>query len=317
MSTLHPFVGIDVSKATLDIASRPRTELPAQSPNSPAGCARLVRQLCAAAPALIVVEATAGLQATFVACAAKAGLPVAVVNPRHARDFARATGRLAKTDRLDAAALAHFAQAVRPEPRPLPSAATATLDAFVTRRRQLVTMRTAERNRLGAMPVCVRASIRRQLAALERELARIDAAIASAIASDEALREREARLRSVVGVGPVVSATLVAELPELGALGRREIAALVGVAPINRDSGRRRGRRACWGGRASVRAALYMAAMAAKRFNAKIRAFYEQLLGRGKPRLVALTACMRKLLTILNAMARDGAVWDDALADKH
>jgi transposase len=314
VSTLHPFVGIDVSKATLDIASRPHAELPAQAPNSAAGCARLVRQLRAADPALIVVEATAGLQATFVACAAEAGLPVAVVNPRHARDFARSTGRLAKTDRLDADALAHFAEAVRPTPRPLPSPATAALDALVTRRRQLVQTRTAERNRLGAMPACVAASIRRQLASLEREIARVEAEIARVVAGDEALREREARLRTVVGVGPVVSATLVAELPELGRLGRREIAALVGVAPINRDSGKRRGRRSCWGGRASVRAALYMAAMAAKRFNPRIRAFYEQLLGRGKPRLVALTACMRKLLTILNAMARDGAVWADAVA---
>lgn len=316
MPTLHPFVGIDVSKALLDSAARPASRLP-QVPNTPAGRARLTRHLVALAPALIVVEATAGLQAPLVVALSEAGLPVSVVNPRHARDFARATGRLAKTDRLDAEALAHFAEAVRPTPRPLPRPAICELDALVTRRRQLITMLVAERNRLEMMPARVCGSIRRQISALRRELERIDGEIERAVAADDELRTRARTLETVRGVGPVTSATLLAELPELGALSRREIAALVGLAPINRDSGRRRGRRACWGGRASVRTALYMAALSARRHNPTIRAFYEQLVGRGKPKLVALTACMRKLLTILNAMAREGAVWDDALARGH
>lgn len=316
MSTLHSFVGIDVSKDVLDSAARPASSIP-QVPNTTTGRARLTRLLVKLAPTLIVVEATAGLQTPLVVALNEAGLKVAVVNPRHAREFARATGRLAKTDRLDAESLAHFAEAVHPTPRPLPRPAVVELDALVTRRRQLITMLVAEGNRLDAMPARVRASIRRQITALRRELDRIDGEIAKAIRADDELRTRGAQLETVRGVGAVTSATLLAELPELGALSRREIAALVGVAPINRDSGRRRGRRGCWGGRRSVRTALYMAAMSARRFNPTIRAFYEQLIGRGKPKLVALNACMRKLLTILNAMVRAGTVWTDATEISH
>lgn len=308
MPTLHPVVGIDVSKNTLDVASRPMTPFP-RFPNTSAGHRQLIRELSRLSPKLVVVEATGGLQVPLVDALNRAGLPVAVINPRHAREFARASGRLAKTDRLDAESLAHFAEAIRPEPRPLPSEAVVDLDSLVTRRRQLVEMLTAERNRLAMMPRRIHPSLRRHITMMERELKRIDDEIEQAIAANDELRARDTMLRSMKGVGPVTSATLLAELPELGQISRREIAALVGVAPINRDSGSRRGRRSCWGGRSSVRTALYMATMSAKRFNPPIRDMYEALLARGKERLVALTACMRKLLTILNAMARDGMRW--------
>jgi transposase len=270
----------------------------------------LVKRLAASKAALVVLEATAGMEMPVVAALAAAGLPVVAVNPRNAREFARATGRLAKTDIIDAHVLAQFGEALKPPLRPLPDAATQELNALVTRRHQLVEMITAEKNRLAqAVTKAVRASIREHIRWLERRLADIDQDLAGSIRQTPVWREKDELLRSVQGVGPVLSTTLLAGLPELGALGRKQIAALVGVAPLNRDSGRHRGKRMIWGGRARVREALYMGTLVATRFNPVIRAFYQRLLAAGKPKKVALTACMRKLLTILNAMARHDTPW--------
>jgi transposase len=240
---------------------------------------------------------------------ADAGLPVVVVNPRHARDFAKATGRLAKTDPLDARGLAHFAEAVRPTPRPLPEAEAQALSALVTRRRQLVQMLTAERRRLQTAPQRIRTDIQAHLAWLARRLARTDDDLAAAIRSSPLWRAKDEILQSTPGVGPILSRTLMAKVPELGALNRQEIAALIGVAPFNRDSGTLRGTRAVWGGRAHVRAVLYMSTLAAVRHNPVLKAFYERLRAVGKAPKVALTACMRKLLTILNAMLKHRTPW--------
>jgi transposase len=242
-------------------------------------------------------------------------LPVVVVNPRHARDFAKATGRLAKTDRLDARGLAHFAEAVRPTPRPLPAAQAQALSALLTRRHQLVQMLTAERRRLQSAPQRIRADIQAHIAWLERRLARTDADLAAAIRSTPLWRAKDEMLQSTPGVGPILSRTLVAEVPELGALNRQEIAALIGVAPLNRDSGTVRGTRAVWGGRAHVRAVLYMSTLAAVRHNPVLKAFYERLRAVGKAPKVALTACMRKLLTILNAMLKHQTPWHENYAN--
>jgi len=240
------------------------------------------------------------------------GLPIVVINPRQARDFARATGRLAKTDALDAAVLAHFAEAIRPTPRPLPDETAQQLAALVARRRQLVEMRTAENNRLHGTAPNLRPRINRHIAWLDQELETINQDLETMIQSSPLWRAKEELLRSVPGVGPTVARTLVAELPELGHLNRKEIAALVGVAPLNRDSGTLRGRRAIWGGRASVRLVLYMAALVASRRNPVIKAFYDRLLAAGKTPKVALVACMRKLLTILNTMLNHGTSWNPA-----
>jgi transposase len=304
------FVGIDVAKAQLDIAVRPTGERWAV-PQTEAGAAELVTQLQALipAPTLIVLEATGGLERLASAALAAAGLPVAVVNPRQVRDFAKATGRLAKTDRLDAQVLAHFAEAVRPEPRPVPAEQAQLLSAQLARRRQLVEMLTAERNRLGTAPRPVRQRIQTHIAWLEQELRDIEDDLGTTLRASPIWREKEDLLRSVPGVGPVLSTTLLAELPELGTLNRKQIAALVGVAPLNRDSGTLRGRRTVWGGRARVRAALYMAALVATRHNPVLRAFYDRLCAAGKPPKVALTACMHKLLTILNALLKHRTPW--------
>ena len=243
-----------------------------------------------------------------------AGLPVVVVNPRQVRDFAKATGTLAKTDALDAAVLAHFAAAVRPTPRPLPDAATQSLAALVTRRRQLVEMLTAERNRLGSAPRVLRAEIQAHITWLKRRLGRLDADLHQAIRTSPAWRVQDDLLQSVPGVGPVLAVTLLASLPELGTLNRKAIAALVGVAPLNRDSGTRQGRRMVWGGRAAVRAVLYMGTLVAVRHNPVLRAFYQRLRAVGKLPKVALTACMRKLLTILNAMLKQQTRWNPSHA---
>ena len=304
-------VGIDVSAAGLDVAARPGGAAWAVA-NDEAGAAALVARLRGLAPALVVLEATGGLELPAVGALAAAGLPVAVVNPRQVRDFARATGTLAKTDRLDAAVLARFAEAVRPAPRPLPDADARELAALLARRRQVVEMLTAERNRRRAAAGRVRAQIEAHLAWLAGQLDELDRELAAAVRASPAWRAKEDLLRGVPGVGPVLALTLLAGLPELGRLDRRGIAALAGVAPLNRDSGALRGKRAVWGGRAPVRAALYMAAVVAARHNPVIRAFYGRLVAAGKPKKVALTACMRKLLTILNAMLRDGAPWEAA-----
>jgi len=303
------YVGIDIAKEQLQVAVRPGGEAWSVTNDRP-GLRDLVKRLAASKAALVVLEATAGMEMPVVAALAAAGLPVVAVNPRNAREFARATGRLAKTDVIDAHVLAQFGEALKPPLRPLPDAATQELNALVTRRHQLVEMITAEKNRLAqAVTKAVRAGIREHIRWLERRLADIDQGLADAIRQTPVWREKDELLRSVQGVGPVLSTTLLAGLPELGALGRKQIAALVGVAPLNRDSGRHRGKRMVWGGRARVRAALYMGTLVATRFNPVIREFYERLLAAGKPKKVALTACMRKLLTILNAMARHNTPW--------
>jgi transposase len=302
MRTRAVTIGIDVSKARLDVALRPEGAA-WRVGNDVGGIAALVERARAAGPAVIVLEATGGLERPAAAALAAAGLPVAVVNPRQVRDFAKATGKLAKTDALDAAVLAHFGEAVRPAVRPVPGAAA------LTRRQQLVEMLTAEQNRRGSLTGSRRERVAAHLAWLRRELADTEAELAEAIEADPLWRERDRLLRTVPGVGPVLARTLVADLPELGALDRRRIAALVGVAPLNRDSGAFRGRRGVWGGRARVRAALYMGALVATRCNPAIRAFYRRLLAAGKPKKVALVACMHKLLRILDAIARHRAPW--------
>jgi transposase len=306
------FVGIDVAKGELVIAARPTGDRWTVA-NDERGARTLAARLRRDGPVLIVVEATGGYELAAVAALAAAGLPVAVVNPRQVRDFAKATGQLAKTDRLDADVLALFAERVRPEVRPLADAALHELDALLARRRQLLEMLQAERNRLdqvfGAGKRPVRKSLRTHIEFLERELRVADTELGRMVRESPVWREREDLLRSVPGVGPVASLTLLAHLPELGRLSRREVAKLVGVAPLARESGTYRGRRFVHGGRAPLRAVLYMAALVATRRNAVIRAFYARLLAAGKPKKLALTACMRKLLTILNAMAKQNTRW--------
>ncbi len=302
-------VGIDVAKAQLDGAVRPGNEQ-GRWGNDPAGIAEAVTWLCAVGPEVIVIEATGGYEVPLVAELGLAGLPVAVVNPRQVRAFAQATGHLAKTDRLDAQVLAHFAEALRPIPRPLPDAHAQELAALVERRRQVVAMRTAEENRLGATRVeRVRAHIQAHLAWLEADLADVDDELRRRVRTSPLWRAHDDLLQSVPGIGPVASLTLLAQLPELGRLSHAQIAALVGVAPLNRDSGTLRGRRSVWGGRAAVRSVLYMGTLRATRCNPVIRQFYERLLAAGKAKKVALVACMHKLLTILNAMVKHQTPW--------
>jgi transposase len=308
MSETQIFVGIDVAKVHLDIALRPTGER-WTVPNEDASLTALVTQLAAVHPTLIVLEATGGLQRTVVAALAAAGLPVVVVNPRQARDFAKATGQLAKTDALDARALAHFAEAVRPPPRPLPTAQEADLRALLARRRQLVAMRTAEVKRLSSAPPPVHADLQAHIAWLDQRLATLDDTLDTTLRASPVWRERDALYRSVPGIGPVCARTLLLDLPELGTLSRQRIAALAGVAPFNRDSGTLRGHRTIWGGRAPLRATLYMATLVAVRHNPVLKAFYERLVAAGKAKKVALTACMRKLLTILNAMVKHQTPW--------
>ena len=314
MSDPQVFVGIDVSKAQLDVALRPTADRWHVSNDEP-GIATLVERLRTAQPTLVVLEATGGLEVPVTGALAEAGVPIVVVNPRHARDFAKATGRLAKTDPLDAQGLAHFAEAVRPSPRPLPDAQAHALTALLTRRRQVVQMLTAERRRLQSAPQRIRADIQAHITWLERRLARTDDDLAAAIRSSPLWRAKDALLQSMPGVGPVLSRTLVAEVPELGLVNRKEIAALIGVAPFNYDSGALRGKRAVWGGRAHVRAVLYMSTLAAVRHNPVLKAFYERLRAVGKAPKVALTACMRKLLTMLNAMLKHRTPWHENYAD--
>jgi len=313
MTVTPVFIGIDVSKERLDVARRPSGDGWAVANNDP-GIAALVDRLRELPPALIVLEATGGLELAVTGALAAADLPVVVVNPRQVRDFAKATGQLAKTDTLDAAVLAQFAEAVRPARRPLRDADTQALSALLARRRQLVEMRTAEQNRLGSAPRRVRVEIQAHITWLNRRLARVDADLNQAIRSSPLWRARDDVLRSTPGVGPVLATTLLADLPELGTLTRQRIAALVGVAPLNRDSGTLRGRRTVWGGRAHVRAVLYMSTLVAVRYNPVLQAFYLRLREAGKAPKVALTACMRKLLTILNAMLKHRTPWEDKFA---
>jgi transposase len=303
------FVGIDVSKLRLDVHVRPLDETWSVD-NDPKGHAELTQRLAAHCPTLIVLEATGGYQAPVVAELGANGLPVAVVNPRQVRDFAKATGRLAKTDSIDAEALAHFAEAIRPEPRPQPDALTVELQALVLRRRQLIDMRTAESNRLDTCRVDpVRRNIHKVINMLNKQIDDIDNDLDTTIRNSPIWRAREDLLSSVVGVGSTTARTLLTQLPELGKLNRREIAALVGVAPFNNDSGKRRGNRQIRGGRAEVRAVLYMATVSAVRFNPQLKPMYLRLLTAGKLKKVALIACARKLLTILNAMMRTNTAW--------
>jgi transposase len=302
------YVGIDVAKVRLDVAVRPSGEQWI-TPTDATSLEELVGRLQALQPELIVLEATGGREGPTVAALAAAGLPVAVVNPRQVRDFARAIGQLAKTDVLDAQVLAHFAQVIHPTPRPLPDAQAQELAALLARRRQLIQMVTAERQRLDTALPRVQAHIQRHLAWLEAELADLDQALRDQVQASPVWRERDNLLRSVPGIGPTTALTLLAELPELGQLDRKAIAALVGVAPLSCESGTWRGRRIVWGGRARVRTALYMAALVASRYNPTIVTFYRRLCAAGKPKKVALTACMHKLLTILNAMMRQGSPW--------
>jgi transposase len=303
------YIGIDVSKATLDIASLPDGESWTVT-NDEHGLADLMPRLVALAPMLVVMEATGGFEMLTAITLAKAGLPVAVVNPRQVRDFARAMGQLAKTDALDAGMLADFAQRVRPEPRPLPDEAAQLLESLLTRRRQIVEMLTAEKNRLGFARGPVKRDISQHIRWLEKRLTDVDGDLQDAVAASPLYQAKSDLLRSVPGVGPVTALTLLATLPELGHLSRHQIAALVGVAPMNRDSGTMRGKRMVWGGRAPVRAVLYMAALVGLKHNAVLRVFYERLRAAGKPFKVAATACMRKLLTILNAMLHQNRRWD-------
>lgn len=302
------FFGIDVSKNRLDVASHSDPE-PWTAANDETGIAAVVDRLAPLAPALIVMEATGGLETALASSLFAAGLPVVVVNPRQVRDFAKATGRLAKTDKIDAGVLAHFASAARPEARPLKDAASQELAALVARRRQLVDMLVAEKNRLKQVPKRIAKDIQIHVRWLEKRLREIDRDLFQFIKNSPVWRAKDEIIQSVPGAGPVLSASLLAGVPELGTLDRRQIAALVGVAPFNRDSGKFRGPRRIWGGRAQVRAVLYMAAVSAVRYNPVFKDFYQRLIAAGKKFKVAITACMRKLVTVLNAMIKNAASW--------
>ena len=305
-------VGIDVAKDRLDVHVLPSGEAFAVARDGK-GLEDLTARLGGLGASLVVLEATGGYETTVAAALCAAGLPLAVVNPRQIRDFARSTGQLAKTDALDAAAIARFAEAVAPEPRPVPDEQARALGELVARRRQIVDMMTAERNRRSRMasPRALK-SVERLLRALQRELSDLEDEIDATVRRSPAWRQAEDLLRSVPGVGKTTARTLIADLPELGSLDRRKIAALVGVAPFNRDSGHMRGKRTVWGGRAKVRACLYMAALVAARHNPVLQHFYDRLVELGKPKKLALTAVMRKLLTILNAIVRDQKPWQNA-----
>ena len=307
------YAGIDVAKDRLDVVLRPSGEY-MEATNDERGIRSVVRRLRKEDVALAVLEATGGLEQPIAADLALAGVPVAIVNPRQLRDVrGLATGKLAKTDRIDAAVLAHFAETVRPQPRPLADEQARELSAVVLRRRQILAMTTAEGNRARTAPKAVRRRIEAHLRWLRKELARVDGELERAVKESLLWKERATLLMSVPGVGPTLSATLLAELPELEHLDRRRLAALVGVAPLNRDSGTLRGIRTVWGGRSGVRTTLYMATLCATRHNPAIREFYGRLVASGKPKKVALTACMRKLLTILAAILRNRTPWQPRL----
>ena len=303
METMQYVVGIDVSKAWLDWAVHDRADV-GEVTNDEAGCRTLLRRLAVLKPKLIVVEATGGLETLIVSSLAAAGWPVAVVNPRHVRDFAKATGRLAKTDTLDAKVLAHFGEAIKPPVRALKDEDTRALTALMVRRRQLVDMLTAEKNRLGSAHATLRKDIQVHIRWLEKRLGGVNQYLSGALKASPVWCEKAEILTSAKGVGPVLTVTILAGLPELGTLNRHEIAALVGTCPFNRDSGTMRGKRTIFGGRAEVRSVLHMATLTATRCNPVIKVFYDRLISAGKKHKVALTACMRKFITILNAMLK-------------
>jgi transposase len=309
MNPTLTYVGIDVSKERLDLAVRPSGQRWSCA-NEPSDFPTLVAQLQALQPTLIVLEASGALERPVTATLAAAGLPLAIVNPRQVRDFAKATGLLAKTDRLDAGVLAHFAEVLHPPAQTLPSREQQHLSALLTRRRQILEMLVAERNRLATASAAMQERIQDHLAWLQTELDDLETEVQRCIEASPLWRVTEERLRSVPGIGPVTARTLVADLPELGQTTAKRIAALVGVAPFNVDSGRFRGQRRVWGGRAHIRSALYMATVSAVRCNPVIRTFYQRLVQTGKPKKVALTAALHKLLTILNAMMKQQTCWD-------
>lgn len=308
------FVGIDVSKATLDVCIEP-SGAGMQVTYDETGVEELVARLQEIAPALVVLEATGGLEVRIATALAGKGLPVAVVNPRQVRDFAKATGQLAKADRVDAAVLAAFAKAIRPQVRPLKDEESRALDDMVDRRRQLIGMRVQETLRLGsAASKPLQKSLKKHIAWLDKQIDEADRDLTRRLRESDVWRAKDDLLKSIPGVGAVTTVTLLAKCPELGTLNRREIAALVGVAPLANDSGRRQGKRFIWGGRAEVRAVLYMAAVSAMRCNEVIKAFAERLKKAGKPPKVVIVACMRKLLTIMNSMLKNNTPWTSEFA---
>lgn len=307
-STDPTYVGMDVSKATIDVCVSDGEVW--QAANDEQAMEELVDRIATLQATLVVLEATGGYESRVAGALAAAHVPVAVVNPRQVRSYARSVGQLAKTDRIDARILARFAAAVRPEPRPLPDAETSALEALITRRRQLVEMITAERNRLGLAAPIIEKQITLHIGGLRRQLAKVDQDIDGRIRRSPVWRAKDDLLQTVPGIGDVTSRSLLALLPELGTLRPKQLAALVGVAPINRDSGTIRGRRRVWGGRARVRTALYMATLVGTSRNPILKAFYTRLRIAGKPAKVAIVACMHKLLIIINAMVRDGRAWD-------
>jgi transposase len=311
MNAQDCFIGLDVSKDTLEVAVRP-TEERKTFANQEDGLSLMIDFLKPFSPRLIVLEATGGLEKAAVCALAAAGLPVVVVNPRQVRDFAKAKGILAKTDKIDAGVIAQFAEAIRPEVRPLKAEEAQKLDALLSRRQQILQMLTAEKNRLQSAPAWTRKDIQKHITWLQKDLDQFNQDLDQMIKESPIWRAKDEILQSVKGVGPVLSVTLISRLPELGTLKGKKIAALVGVAPLNRDSGKYRGRRTIWGGRAEVRSVLLMATRIAIRFNPVIRAFFERLKKAGKIRKVAETACMRKLLTILNAMLKNNTRWQAA-----
>jgi transposase len=308
MSEAAVYVGVDVAKRSLEVAVRPGAEVFTES-NDPGGCMRLVKRLTALRPLRIVLEASGGYERALTGELVAAGLPAVVVNPRQARDFAKALGRLEKTDKADALMLAEFAERIKPEVRQVPDEQTRALAAVMVRRRQLVEMLVAEENRLGQAPKALKHDLRSHIDFLRKQLHQLDQDLDQMLHQSPVWCEQQNLLKGVPGIGPVTCATLLADLPELGRLSRREIAKLAGVAPLARDSGALRGRRTVWGGRAKVRTTLYMATLSAVRYNPVLRAFHGRLRAAGKPNKLVLVACMRKLLTILNAMLKHRMPW--------
>jgi transposase len=303
------FIGIDIAKAEVEIKESSRQETYSER-NNQTGIRRIVRRMLEIQPILVAMEATGGYEKPLARALAEAGIRIAVINPRQIRDFARSVGKLSKTDSIDAEIIALYAERIRPEPRGLRDNDTDALHALLARRQQLMQMQTAEKNRIQMQSTAaVQRSVRSMLRSLEKEIKALSLSIDGLLAACPAIRARIDLLQTVRGVGPVVAQTLVAAVPELGSASKRQIAALVGVAPVNRDSGTMRGYRSIWGGRSNVRAILYMAAMSAARSNPTIRSFYNRLRASGKKPKVALVACMRKLLVILNAILKHGTPW--------
>ena len=314
MNTQHKFIGIDVSKDSLDVCLRPEGKKWSIEYNDKE-IKSLVKQLLAIEPSLIVIEATGGLEIQLVSQLAAAKLPVVVCNPRQIRDFAKATGKLAKTDKIDAEVIAHFADAIRPEIRPLKDEQTQKLTELLARRSQLVDMLTAEKNRLQQATTTLKKDIQSHITWLEKHLENIEVDLKELIKETPVWREKDKIIQSIPGVGPIMSSVLLSCLPELGTINRRQVASLVGVAPFNRDSGKFKGKRAIWGGRASVRSVLYMCALTAIRCNPIIKSFYNRLIKAGKLPKVAITACMRKLLVTLNVMVKNGTAWGQNISE--